>query len=93
MKNVFISAQFFFSLFQASVPDPTVAVGKQELVSPSKKNLASISMYQSPYQGRSGGGYPIFTEERILDRKFKVRYILGNLGFTYLLSVEDKFNC
>ena len=57
---------------QIPVPESTMSSGKQELVSPSKKNLASMSMYQSPYQGRSGGGYPIFTEERILDRKFKV---------------------
>ncbi|XP_075246173.1 uncharacterized protein LOC142339779 isoform X2 [Convolutriloba macropyga] len=35
----------------------------------SKRTLQSISMYQSPYASRSGGGFPIFTEERILDRK------------------------
>merc|ERR1712226_1770603 len=35
----------------------------------SKRTLGSVSMYQSPYAGRSGGGFPIFTEERILDRK------------------------
>ena len=44
------------------------AAAKAEMLA-SKRTLATMSMYQSPYASRSGGGFPIFTEERIMDRK------------------------